>query len=889
MGIKVRGARESARESARRMARPAVSVRDLEAQVWRWRLAIGAAFALTLVMAPTRAEWLPLGLVAGAYLLAYALLRSSGLRCPWFCMAIFGIDIGAITAAVLFSGGAQSTLVFMYLFPVALMAITRGTWAAAMLGSVTLALYVSTVGAGVLVGSAPKDTAVLVIALYGVALLVGRAHAQVTRTEIDLARRLVKLHTGVARLSGEDSIAALLAESVTMGTELTGARYGAVSIWDERGEIAYFATAGLDPAEVAHLGRPPSASGLLGQVRDAPGPVRLGDARAHPAASALPSGHPEVRSFLGAPIHALGNWKGAYYLLDKDGAEAFTLADEQIAEMLAAHVASAVVMRRLVASQREMHDSLLGMLVQISDAREHALAGHSERVSSYARALGELAGLAGEELHLVTTAGLLHDIGKIGVPDSILGKPGRLDDEERLVMMAHSGLGAAIVERAGPLARLAPFVRHHHERWDGTGYPDALQGDAIPLGARIIALADMLDAVTGDRPYRAARSMEEAMEEVARCAGSHFDPALAALVPRVIEQVPERPEAHAPATSERFATLAELHSSVQVAGWKLFTRIAKELDVLLDLPVLAERLLDLLCSELEVSGASLSMLDPGGDLLQIVAWEGRPVLLPVGSVLPRGIGIPWEAVETATTLVVADVTKHPLYGGMQDAAPGAAVYLPLLAGTETLGVLALYRPLPQTFGARDVAYLEAIAAPVAELLAISRLHAELERAVRTDTLTQAVSRRYGLERLAEACAHARRSGQPCAVVMLDLDGFKELNDRFGHQVGDEVLCEVVRQLRKELRGEDVLARYGGDEFFVVAPDTSATATADLLRRLVATSPARHVTIAGREVPLPSWSAGAATWPEDGQDPEELIRAADSRLYRRKREHQLATS
>ena len=863
------------------MAGPAVSVRELELEIWPWRLAVCAAFGLTLALPRARAEWLPLGLVAVAYLGAYALLRWSGLGCPWFCVLIFGIDIGAVSAALPFSGGAQSSLVLMYMFPVAVMAIARGPWAAAALTTAVLALHVGMTGAGVVLRSAPEDTAVLALALYGSAVVVGRAHAEVTRRETSLAKRLTTLHQGVARISGEASLATLLDESAALGTELTGARCGAISIWDERGETVCFATAGAGTAEAARVGHPPSGSGLLGLVRDAPGPVVVADARGHPAASALPDGHPEVASFLGAPIPALGDWKGAYYLVGKQGAQTFTAADEELAEMLAAHVASAVVMRRLVASQREMHDDLLEMLVQVSDAREQALAGHSRRVASYARALGELAGLSGEELDLVATAGLLHDIGKIGVPDSILAKPGPLDEGEVVLMMSHSGIGAAIVARAGQLAKTAPFVRHHHERWDGDGYPDGLEAEGIPLGARIVALADMLDAATTDRPYRAARSMGEVLEEVERCAGTHFDPALAALVPRITPQVPARPEPP-DQPRERARTLAELHGGTQAAGWRLLTRISGELNVVLDLPVLAQRLLGLLCSELDVSGASLSMLEGGGSLLRVVAWEGRPVLLPVGSVLPRGLGIPWGVIESASTLVVPDLSAHPLYAATQDGGNGAGVYLPLVADAGTLGVLALYRPAPQTFGARDVAYLEAVAGPAAELLAISRLHAELEQAVRTDALTHAGSRQYGLERLAEACAHAERSGQACAVVMLDLDGFKELNDRYGHQAGDEVLREAAGRLRRELRAGDVLARYGGDEFFVVAAGTSAAAAAELLRRLVATSTSSSVSFAGHKVPLPSWSAGAAAWPEDGRSPEELVRAADIRLYKDKR-------
>jgi diguanylate cyclase (GGDEF)-like protein/putative nucleotidyltransferase with HDIG domain len=862
----------------------AISLRELESQLWRWRVVVALVFAASLLVAHTRVEILPLGLVAISYLPAYVLLRVSGLRCPWFSLLLFALDLAAVTAAVCFSGGSQSVLAFMYVFPVAVMAVARSAWAATALASVALALHFVTIGPGVLVHRAPKDTVVLVVVLYVMALVVGRTHEAAGRYQVDLAKRLAVLHEDLVGLSDEGSIASLLSRSVAMGTELTGAAYGAVSIWDEEGKNIYFFTAGLDPTEVAHLGEPPSGSGLLGQVCGAPGPIRLSDAGSHLGSIPLPPGHPAIGSFLGVPIPSIGRWKGAYYLIDKGSSEAFSLADEQLGEMLAAYVAAAVVTRQLAASQREMHDSLLEMLVKISDAREHALVGHSERVRRYARAIGARVGLAGEELELVATAGLLHDIGKIGIPDGILGKPGPLDDEERSIMMTHAGIGASIVARAGPLAGLAPFVRHHHERFDGKGYPDGLAGEAIPLGARIVALADTLDAITGDRPYRARRSMPDAMAEVARCAGSQFDPELAALVPAVVEEEAAYRQAAAPcALPEHQATLAELHSAAQTARWRLFTRIAKEIDTLLDLPRVGQRIVSILCDDLPVSGVALNVLEPGGESLRLIAWEGDPARRPTSSVLERGVGLPWVALEDGKPLVVADVTAHPRYAGMLGRGPAAGVYLPLAAGGKTVGILNFLRPFPQSFGERDLAYLEAVATPVAELLLIAELHAEVEQAAMTDPLTKAGSRRYGLERLAASCAQAARNGRSFAVVLLDLDGFKGINDRYGHQAGDAVLSEAVRRLGRRVRAEDVLARYGGDEFLLVASETGTPEMPALVERLAAGSPDGCLLFEGRAVPLPGWSMGVAVCPEDGADATELLRVADRRLYANKHE------
>jgi len=153
------------------------------------------------------------------------------------------------------------------------------------------------------------------------------------------------------------------------------------------------------------------------------------------------------------------------------------------------------------------------------------LAGHAQRTSLLARSLAYGLKLPEEEAHLIALAAMMHDIGKHAIPAAILDKPGPLAEQEWTIMRSHPQIGyQMLVEAGGIFSRIAPLVMAHHERWDGLGYPFGLAREAIPLGARILSVADTYDAITGWRPYRPTRSTEEAKAELLRCAGSYFDP-----------------------------------------------------------------------------------------------------------------------------------------------------------------------------------------------------------------------------------------------------------------------------------------------------------------------------------------------------------------------------
>lgn len=200
---------------------------------------------------------------------------------------------------------------------------------------------------------------------------------------------------------------------------------------------------------------------------------------------------------------------------------------------------------------KEMHDGtsqLLESLADTVDLRDPYTGGHSRRVTEYTLQILNSMGMIGPEVELIRTAARVHDIGKIGIPDSILNKPGRLSDEEKAIMDSHAERGAVLLARYHDFARGSAIVRHHHERWDGQGYPDGLKGLDIPFGARVIAVADSFDAMTSDRPYRAGMPVAQAARILREDGGKQWDPVIVEAFLRCAEcQVVQASVASAPA------------------------------------------------------------------------------------------------------------------------------------------------------------------------------------------------------------------------------------------------------------------------------------------------------------------------------------------------------
>jgi putative nucleotidyltransferase with HDIG domain len=234
------------------------------------------------------------------------------------------------------------------------------------------------------------------------------------------------------------------------------------------------------------------------------------------------------------PLKARGEPIGTVEVY-RSGANDFDESDVNKLSAIASLSENAYVRILLTREIEDQYTTMLGALTAALEARDPLTLAHTSRMQDSAIALASLAQLPEEKLVAVKFGAILHDIGKIGIPDSILLKPGPLTADERAEMQRHPEIGVKMIERIPFVSSALPAVKHHHERWDGKGYPDGLKGEEIPIEARIVGVCDSFDAMTSDRPYRAAMSVEDAIDQMILLSGSQFDPRTVVLFLEILQ------------------------------------------------------------------------------------------------------------------------------------------------------------------------------------------------------------------------------------------------------------------------------------------------------------------------------------------------------------------
>ncbi len=550
-----------------------------------------------------------------------------------------------------------------------------------------------------------------------------------------------------------------------------------------------------------------------------------------------------------------------------------------------------------------LHLRTIEALALAIEAKDHSTHDHVRRVQVYAIEIGKALKLGSPELEALRTAAVLHDIGKLAVPEHIMSKPGKLTREEFEKIKIHPIVGAEILERVRFPYPVTPIVRSHHEHWDGTGYPDGLHGEEIPIGARILAAVDALDAMASDRQYRRAVPLSEAMRRVAADSGTRFDPkVIAVLESRCVEldqlsREQELEPAHlsTPVSVSRCVALAAgleqrdgpiPDSSVATSFLSHIAAARHEVQTLFELAqdlgssLSLNETLSLLAIRLKrmVAYDSLAIFVQRENVLRPEYVSGDNLRLFSSLEIPLGQGLSGWVAENRKPIVNGNPALEPGYRSDDSrfTAMRSALSIPLHGLTGVVSVLTLYNAERDSFTRDHLRILLAIAPKVGHAIENALKYQQAESSAATDYVTGLPNSRSLFLHLDGELARCRRTGEPLAVLVCDMNGFKAVNDRYGHLEGNRVLREVAVKIKQCCREYDYVARMGGDEFVLVLPGLRMDQALAKCVRLNSLTRQAGQEICGSETL--SLSAGVAVYPDDGKEAEQLLSEADRRMY-----------
>jgi diguanylate cyclase (GGDEF)-like protein/putative nucleotidyltransferase with HDIG domain len=555
----------------------------------------------------------------------------------------------------------------------------------------------------------------------------------------------------------------------------------------------------------------------------------------------------------------------------------------------------------------DLHLRTIEALSLAIEAKDHNTHDHLKRVQVYAIQLGKDLGLSATELNALRAAAMLHDIGKLAVPEQILSKPGRLTTEEFEKMKIHPVVGAEILDRVQFPYPVVPIVLAHHERWDGTGYPYGVSGEAIPIGARILSVVDCFDALASERPYRRALPPDEVMKHLLSESGTTFDPRVVKAIEKRYREL-ELVVGSSESTKGLFEIVPQVNSLVAPsAGFADVPNAAEVRTTSFLASIVSARQEAQLLFELAQSlGNSLSLRET----LSVVAVRLKAMIphdlivfyvCEQEKLIPRYLhGVDYDLFRSLEIPVGQGISgwvarhEKPIINGEPAAESkyladpgrvsvlGSTLSIPLQGRDRVAGVLSMYLKEKQAFTKDQLRLL---------LAASSKLGLSVENALRyesaqdsasTDFLTGLPNARSIFAHLAGELGHSERSGQPLAVLLCDLDGFKTVNDHYGHLVGDKLLQEIAKNFRAVCRDYDLVGRLGGDEFILILREPDATSFEEFVPRLKLAVQEASQTICGKMAV--SASVGGAFYPQDGLTPEELLSEADRAMYESKDIH-----
>lgn len=534
----------------------------------------------------------------------------------------------------------------------------------------------------------------------------------------------------------------------------------------------------------------------------------------------------------------------------------------------------------------------------ISEALASAVAAKDSYEQDHVRRVVAISDLVSSALRLSTSerdgiriAALVHDVGKLGVPDYIMLKPGPLDPDEFSKMRNHTSIGARILEKVDCQWDIVNMVRHHHENFDGTGYPDGIPGEQIPLGSRIISVAEVYDALVSDRCYKEGWLHQDAVDYITKLSGTHFDPGVVTAFLSAAGRVAglyEAPRGHdRDACVDRTCAAADEIARANQELVSLF-EITQSLSSTLELDEVLGLLTQRTRRLLQAATCVVFLPDekhPGH--LMARATAGRQAEL-VGSALVT-VGTGHTGVCYQESKPYAGEYGPDDLSGCDELAQHLkfCMIAPITSYGEVLGTINVYNDSPTAFTGDDLHTLTSVADRAALAIRNARAFEQIRDSAMKDPLTGLPNGRRLQTQLENEIRRAHRQNLHVSVLAIDLDNFKAVNDTMGHQAGDTVLQQAAGILLAQLRDYDHVARVGGDEFVVILPGTSASEAdviADRIRHGIKSYARKAMARGSAHLAA---SVGVVSYPDDGESVDALLAAADTAMYEDKRAHKQA--
>jgi len=559
--------------------------------------------------------------------------------------------------------------------------------------------------------------------------------------------------------------------------------------------------------------------------------------------------------------------------------------------------------QRHVQQVSDLHLATIEALALAIDAKDQTAQSHIRRVQVYAAGLARALGMSGNEIQGVKTAALLHDIGKLAVPEHILSKPGPLTHEEFQKIRVHPQIGAEIIGGVPFPYPVAPIILSHHERWDGKGYPTGLKGEEIPLGARILSVVDYFDALMSERPYHKAMSFDAAMGLLRQESGKALDPRVvqtfvdsypalvaeadasqepARKLTRVASHLPAAQPAvglvsETPARTNVFEDIALAHREIY-ALYEIAQAMGSSLGVADTMALISSKLSNIV----PFSCCALFLYNEEAEVLRCRFATGVEADVVQQLAIGNGHGLTGWVARNRRPLVNARPSADFEAAGVSTrTALQSALVCPLIFNERFIGTISVYHIDNAIYTDDHRRLLDRISEQAAAVIYNSIVFEQTQEDSLTDALTALPNTRFMFMHLTRELARANRLKSEVSLLVMDLDNFKDINDTYGHHIGDRALREVSVALRATIRPYDICVRYAGDEFIVVLSGCGGEeAEGKRLELQRAVDGLRFEPRPGKTLPL-AISIGAAVFPHDGESYETLLATADSRMYRDK--------